>query len=150
MPPLSSSTIRVRSLGLTLIGTGWRAMPYSSPKHFRMEVFYSTFLGGRRPSSAVRVGFATLTEPDHFYTLVVDLTVVFRYSAAGHPDFEAAVPLSQHSLFAQQDFVLPFDNTNGFATGLALAYTAADFGVRKNGNATVLVTIRDSVGTLLR
>jgi len=44
-------------------------------------------------------------------------SIVFRRSTPGQPDFEAAVPFDDNSV---SHVALPFDNTNGFLTGLAL------------------------------
>src|ERR1017187_4194632 len=43
MPPRSNSRICERSLDLTLIGIGQRAIPQCSQKHFFMEAFYRMF-----------------------------------------------------------------------------------------------------------
>ena len=44
-------------------------------------------------------------------------SVIFRRSIPGQPDFEAVVPFDDNS---SSHLALPFDNTNGFLTGLAL------------------------------
>ena len=61
---------------------------------------------------------------------------VFRYNPTGQ---EAAVPLETRSASA---YVLAFDNTNGLATGLALANVT-------NHAANVPVTLRDDSGAKL-
>ncbi len=64
---------------------------------------------------------------------------VFRARTPGHPDFEAAVPLSSE---VDNRFVLLFDNTAGFVTGVAVA----------NSWDTALpvhVTIRDEAANVI-
>jgi hypothetical protein len=46
----------------------------------------------------------------------VGAVVIFRQRIAGRPDFEAVVPVS---FSIDYEFVLPFDNTNGYVTAVA-------------------------------
>ncbi len=43
---------------------------------------------------------------------------VFRQRVSGRPDFEAVVPISPYD---EVEFAMPFDNRNGFSTGIAIA-----------------------------
>ena len=61
---------------------------------------------------------------------------VFRQSDPARPDQEAAVTLTTTS----NRFVLPFDNTSGFVTSMALVNVSATLG------ATINVVIRDEAG----
>src|SRR5262249_23082911 len=49
-------------------------------------------------------------------------TAVFAFQIAGQPDTEAAVPITTQR---GKRFLLPFDNTPGFATGVAVANPSA-------------------------
>jgi hypothetical protein len=66
----------------------------------------------------------------------IDGVAVFRQRVSGRPDQEAAVPLTPNL----RRFVLPFDNTQGFVTSMALV----------NANAmqpvTASVVVRDEMG----
>jgi hypothetical protein len=61
---------------------------------------------------------------------------VFRQAVPGRPDQEAAVPLTT----SLSHFVLPFDNTEGFVTAMALVNTSGTI------PASVSVVIRDEAG----
>jgi hypothetical protein len=77
-------------------------------------------------------GWAELTSPGKIGGLAV-----FRQRVPGRPDQEAAVPITT----SVSRFVLPFDNTQGFVTSMALINT--------NGTrvVSVSVVIRDETGT---
>jgi hypothetical protein len=60
---------------------------------------------------------------------------IFRQSAPGRPDFEAASPIMTS---VSSDFLLPFDNTQGYVTSVAL--------VNPNQAATITMSIRDENG----
>lgn len=62
---------------------------------------------------------------------------VFRQSVFGRPDLEAVVPFT--NLF-QRQIVVPYDNANGFATGVACVN-----GSRRN-SATITASFRDESG----
>jgi len=72
---------------------------------------------------------------------------VFQSQASGRPNFEASVPLVPYS---QTDFVLPFDETSGYVTGIALANGAGtDPSAGPVGTSQVFITIRDETGNVL-
>jgi hypothetical protein len=75
------------------------------------------------------------------YATVVGRTVagnaIFRGQVPGQPDYEASVPISP--LVAK--ILLPFDNSNGLAMGVALVNTA---------ESVVSVIIRDAGGRIIR
>jgi hypothetical protein len=64
-------------------------------------------------ASAAAVGWARLTAPAG-----VAGAATFRYHSTAGPDLEAVVPLETRT---PASFVLPFDTTAGFSTGVALA-----------------------------
>jgi hypothetical protein len=70
----------------------------------------------------------------------VEGTAIFRQRLSIVRDAEGAVPLS---LSGMQQFVLPFDNTQGFATAIALANEDP------SQSTAVSVTLRDLNGVLL-
>ncbi len=61
-------------------------------------------------------------------------TAVFRQTAPGRPDFEAAVPLSA---VTEKRFRIPFDNMAGYSTGVALM----SFGSDSQGEVLLTPTI---------
>jgi hypothetical protein len=65
---------------------------------------------------------------------------VFRQRTAGRPDAEAVVPLTS---LAERNFVLMYDNSNAFVTGIALANVDPD------APTTVTALIRDEQGSTL-
>ena len=67
-------------------------------------------------------------------------TAIFRQQLSSVRDAEGAVPLT---LSGMQQFVLPFDNTQGFATAVALANEDP------SQSTAVSVTLRDLNGTVL-
>jgi hypothetical protein len=79
-------------------------------------------------------GFALLDSPNF---KDVNGYGIFRQQVAGRPDFEAVTPFS--SMF-DDDFILPFDNSGGFTTAMAIcnpdSYTSA----------TVTVAFYDQLG----
>lgn len=76
------------------------------------------------------------------YATVVGRSVsgsaIFTQRIDGYPDFEAAVPVSS----GVQRIVLPFDNTTGYFTGIALVNTDRQ-------NVLVRLIIRDGLGTIV-
>jgi hypothetical protein len=64
------------------------------------------------PSGSVAVGWAFINADSH-----VTGFAVFRQQVPGRPDFEATVPFEAQ---LYQVMNVPFDNINGFATGVAL------------------------------
>ena len=72
------------------------------------------------------------------YDHVIAGTAVFTSRQPGNPiDFEAAVPLESQS---QDRFVIAFDNSRGYYTGIALANASS------SRTETVSVTFRDETG----
>jgi len=67
-------------------------------------------------------------------------TAIFRQQLSAVRDAEGAVPLS---LFSTPQFVLPFDNTQGFVTAMALANQDS------LQSTDVMVTLRDQNGAFL-
>jgi hypothetical protein len=82
----------------------------------------------------VTVGWAELISSNS-----VGGTAIFGLQIAGQPDSEAAVPITSG---ADRRFLLPFDNSPGFATGIAVANPSA------SASATVSVVFRDPSGNL--
>lgn len=77
----------------------------------------------------------------------INAVEVFLSQATGRPNFEASVPLVP---FSQTHFVLPFDETSGYFTGIALANGAGtDPSAGPVGTAQVFITIRDESGNVL-
>jgi len=76
----------------------------------------------------------------------IDAIEVFRNHTSGRPDFEASVSLVK---FNQFDFVLPFDHTAGFFSGVALANSAGSTSSTKTGTADVFLTFRDESGNVI-
>jgi len=66
--------------------------------------------------------------------------VILRQHVAGVPDFEGVTPLTSQS---DRHFFMPFDQTNNFATGYAMANTSP-------GNQLMSIIFRDESGTELR
>jgi hypothetical protein len=64
---------------------------------------------------------------------------IFRQRVPGVPDSEGTVPLDAS---ASPYFYLPFDNTNGFQTGIALAN-------QSTSAVTITVLVRDDNGNLI-
>lgn len=62
---------------------------------------------------------------------------IFKQSIAGSPDFEALVPLSAYDDYV---FIMPYDNTNGYVTSMALLNPGA------NLDSQVYVTLLDTEG----
>jgi hypothetical protein len=89
-------------------------------------------------STSLLQGWAQL---DSLATDRVGIMAVFTQRIAGRPDYEATVPASTAVEF---DSVMPFDNTNGFVTGVVLLNPT------ETGSITTTVTIFDESGTSLR
>jgi hypothetical protein len=62
---------------------------------------------------------------------------IFRQKNTGRPDFEALVPLSG---LDDSEFVMPFDNTAGFQTAMAIVNPGSNY------TSNVTVTVRDTEG----
>jgi hypothetical protein len=95
-------------------------------------------------SVATQVGWASVISdfPDD-----IDGSAVFKnHISDGVADQEAAVPLTR---IPESDFVLPFDNTAGFATGIALANPAGTPQTMSSGTANALLIVRDEAGSTL-
>lgn len=77
----------------------------------------------------------------------INATEVFLNQATGRPNFEASVPLV---LQTEPHFILPFDETSGYFTGLALVNGAGtNPSAGPVGTAQVFITIRDESGNVL-
>lgn len=77
----------------------------------------------------------------------IDATEVFRNTTPGRDEFEASVPLVKYQQF---HFVLPFDETLGYHTGVALANPAGtNASAGDTGSAQVFMTFRDQAGNIL-
>jgi len=100
-------------------------------------------------AAGLQQGWATLATMDRSAdlpgaTMVTDRiggVGIFRQRVSGRPDFEAVVPFSPVN---ENKLVMPFDNRNGFSTGIA--WLNPDFGFP----APLEVIIRDASGNLLR
>lgn len=93
-------------------------------------------------ANSVKSGWAALISN----VTSIDAIEVFRNHTAGRPDFEASVPLIK---FNQFHFVLPFDHTAGFFTGIALANPAGSTSSIRSGTGEVFMTFRDENGSVL-
>lgn len=102
------------------------------------EVVGSLPLGGSRvietegTSETLLQGWGELES-----SLKVSGMAVFRSRAAGRNDSEAVVPFCSRY---DNRFLLPFDNTSGFVTSVALVNPGS------SGTATVFITFRDELG----
>jgi hypothetical protein len=85
----------------------------------------------------LRTGWAAVI-PGTANTQRITGFAVFRYRHAGQNDYEAVVPLS--STFGHRT-VMPFDNSNGFQTGVAV------MNPNEFASITVQVRVRDENGT---
>jgi hypothetical protein len=107
-------------------------------------VIETTGLGGNTTT-----GWATFDEDIDSEVATLDfvsLTTIFRQSIPGRPDFEAAAPPAQR----WREAVLQFDNTSGYATGLALINASLACGACTTGSAATMVfTIRDTRGDVI-
>lgn len=88
--------------------------------------------------SAVRTGFAILEPPSSDQRL--GGYAVFRQTVPGRPVFESVVPLCDYDDWA---FYLPFDNTSGLDTGIALVNPS------NSQTATVSLMFLDEGGKLI-
>lgn len=87
-------------------------------------------------AQTVSIGFAILTRPDY---KDVNGYGIFRQRIPGRSfDFEAVVPFSSEY---DDDYVLPFDNTTGYTTSMAIC-NPDDF-----SSQTVTVAFHDQQGT---
>ena len=77
----------------------------------------------------------------------INATEVYRRQVAGLPNFEASVPLVTNT---RPHFILPFDETSGYSTGIALVNGAGtDASEGPVGASQVFMTIRDESGNVL-
>jgi|GEM_PF-2656953 len=88
--------------------------------------------------ATVETGWATILNDDASSANLVG-NAVFRQRAAGRSDFEAGVSLT--GAFDRR-FVLQYDNTLGYVTGMAIA-------ALEDASSTVTATIRGENGTTL-
>ncbi len=76
------------------------------------------------PGADLQQGYGLLVaDPPFGNGRKVSGIAVFRQSVDGRPDFEAAVPLSP---ITERRFRMPFDNTGGYQTGIALTAFGLD------------------------
>lgn len=76
------------------------------------------------PSANIQQGYALLAGFAPFGNeRAVSGIVVFRQTVEGRPPFEASVPLSP---ITERRFRIPFDNTGGYQTGIALTVPGID------------------------
>jgi len=71
----------------------------------------------------LRTGFALLEPPTDVTNFRLGGYAVFKQRVAGRPDFEAVVPLCDYDDWA---VYLPFDNSSGLDTGMALVNPSKD------------------------
>lgn len=88
--------------------------------------------------SAVRTGFAILEPPSTSQRL--GGVAIFRQTVPGRPVFESVVPLCDYDDWA---FYMPFDNTSGIDTGIALVNPS------NSQTAKVSLFFIDEAGNLL-
>jgi hypothetical protein len=102
-------------------GKPWR-LPLGADG-FQSQIVDTIPVGGSRTIqsdgffNALSVGSAELSA-----TGAIGGTAVFAFQIAGQPDTEAAVPITT---LRGRRFLLPFDSTSGFATGVAVANPSA-------------------------
>lgn len=91
-------------------------------------------------------GFARITVPCPSASECGDVggSAVFTQKVPGRPDFESVVPLLS-SLAGK--YVVPFDNTAGFATGIAIA--TPKFNAAETADRTVRVVAKSEAGAVL-
>lgn len=86
-------------------------------------------------SNGVATGWANITGSSGLSN-AFGATVVFQRHADGRQDSEATSPMQA---YPSQDFLIPFDNRDGFATGVAVA----NFG---SNPSSLTLTFRDGLG----
>lgn len=91
-------------------------------------------------------GFARITVPCPSASECGDIggSAVFTQKVPGRPDFESVVPLLS-SLAGK--YVVPFDNTTGFATGIAIA--TPKFNAAETADRTVRVVAKSEAGAVV-
>ena len=87
--------------------------------------------------TAIETGWADIEQPDN---TTIGAHLIFTDTSAGRPPFEAVVPLSS---FLEPGFLMPFDNTNGNNTCIALANPS------DTSPTTVTFDFRDEAGALV-
>jgi virginiamycin B lyase len=113
-------------LPLTILQTGSSSTAASVTQN--IPAFSSVWIQGGPAGSALQTGSAQLNTAGN-----VAAYAIYRYVPNGQ---EAASPLETRSASA---YVIPFDNTNGTATGIALSSAASQ-------SVVVPVVIRDDAG----
>jgi hypothetical protein len=116
------------SLSLPVVGIG----PTPGVQFSLPPMGVGSFETDNVPSGTVFQGYATVVGRS------VSGSAIFRQRIDGYPDFESAVPVS----LGVQRVVLPFDNTTGYFTGIALVNTDRQ-------NVLVRLIIRDASGTIV-
>ena len=94
--------------------------------------------------AATQVGWASILSD--FPNDIGAIAVFRNHISDRRADQEAAVPLQRRS---ESHFLLPFDHTNGFATGVAFANPAQSTDSVITGNASLVLTFRDEAGNIL-
>jgi hypothetical protein len=95
-------------------------------------------------NAATQVGWALVLSD--FPSDIGAIAVFRNHISDGLADQEAAVPLQRRS---ESHFLLPFDHTNGFATGVAFANPAQSTESVITGSASLALTFRDESGNIL-
>jgi hypothetical protein len=83
----------------------------------------STIITVYNDGQPLRTGFAILEPPTDVTNFRLGGYAVFKQRVAGRPDFEAVVPLCDYDDWA---VYLPFDNSSGLDTGMALVNPSKD------------------------
>ena len=110
---------------------------FSQQEHFDLQPNASGFLETTGTAAAVSTGWATV-EGSVSGSSGVGASAIFRSHVNGRQDSEA---VSAMGVASPRGVIIPFDNRNGFATGVAIA----NFG----GSGVVPITVRDGVGTVI-
>jgi len=106
-------------------------------KSFDLQPNASGFLETAGSATGVLTGWATV-EGSVSGSTGVGASAIFRSHTAGRQDSEA---VSAMGVGAPKGVLLPFDNRNGFATGIAIANAGA--------SGVLPITIRDDAGAVL-
>ena len=120
------------TLSLPIVGGG-----ISQQVFFDLQPNASGFLETTGAASLVSTGWATV-EGSVSGSSGVGASAIFRSHVSGRQDSEA---VSAMAVGSPRGVILPFDNRNGFATGVALANAGA--------SGVVPITIRDGVGSVI-
>jgi hypothetical protein len=117
---------------LPIVGGG-----VSQQTYFDLQPNASGFLETSGTAASVSTGWATV-EGSVSGSSGVGASAIFRSHVSGRQDSEA---VSAMGIASPRGLILPFDNRNGFATGVAIA--------NAGGSGVVPITIRDGVGSVI-